>query len=63
MRVGKWQFDPSLWPSLATLVLLVVLVLLGMWQLRRAEYKVLAATPIDQFPYSGNLESVVVLGR
>ncbi len=39
MRVGKWQFDPSLWPSLATLVLLVVLVLLGMWQLRRAEYK------------------------
>ncbi len=32
-------------------------------QLRRAGYKVLAATPIDQFPYSGNLESVVVLGR
>jgi len=39
MRVGKWQFNPSLWPTLATLVLLVILVLLGMWQLRRADYK------------------------
>lgn len=32
-------------------------------QLRRAGYEVLAATPIDQFPYSGNLESVVVFGK
>jgi 23S rRNA (uracil1939-C5)-methyltransferase len=32
-------------------------------QLRRAGYSVLAATPIDQFPYSGNLESVVVFGK
>ncbi len=31
--------------------------------LRRAGYKVLAATPIDQFPYSGNLESVVVFAK
>ncbi len=31
--------------------------------LRRAGYKVLAATPIDQFPYSENLESVVVFGK
>jgi 23S rRNA (uracil1939-C5)-methyltransferase len=30
--------------------------------LRRAGYGVLVATPIDQFPYSGNLESVVVFG-
>lgn len=30
--------------------------------LRRAGYGVIAATPIDQFPYSGNLESVVVFG-
>ncbi len=30
--------------------------------LYRAGYAVLAATPIDQFPYSGNLESVVVFG-
>jgi surfeit locus 1 family protein len=39
MRVGKWQFTPGLWPSLVTLVLLVILVLLGLWQLRRADYK------------------------
>jgi 23S rRNA (uracil1939-C5)-methyltransferase len=30
--------------------------------LHRAGYSVLAATPIDQFPYSENLESVVVFG-
>jgi 23S rRNA (uracil1939-C5)-methyltransferase len=32
-------------------------------QLRKAGYSVLAATPIDQFPYSGNLESVVVFAK
>ncbi|MGO9816994.1 MAG: class I SAM-dependent RNA methyltransferase [Acidocella sp.] len=31
--------------------------------LRRAGYSVLAATPIDQFPYSENVESVVVFGK
>ncbi len=31
--------------------------------LNRAGYEVLAATPIDQFPYSENLESVVVFAR
>ncbi len=39
MRVGKWQFNPSLWPTLVTLVLLAILILLGNWQLRRADYK------------------------
>ncbi len=32
-------------------------------QLHRAGYAVLAATPIDQFPYSENVESVVVLEK
>ena len=31
--------------------------------LRRAGYSVLAATPIDQFPYSENVESVVVFAK
>jgi 23S rRNA (uracil1939-C5)-methyltransferase len=31
--------------------------------LHRAGYKLLAATPIDQFPYSENLESVVVFAK
>ncbi|MDE2234936.1 MAG: SURF1 family protein [Gammaproteobacteria bacterium] len=39
MRLGKWQFRPGLWPTLATAVMLVVLVTLGFWQLRRADYK------------------------
>jgi len=32
-------------------------------QLHHAGYALLAATPIDQFPYSGNVESVVVFGK
>lgn len=39
MRVGKWQLRPTLWPTLVTVVLLVILILLGIWQLRRAVYK------------------------
>ena len=39
MRIGKWQFHPGLWPTLAMVVMLVVLVMLGFWQLRRANYK------------------------
>jgi len=31
--------------------------------LHRAGYEVISATPIDQFPYSGNLESVVVFAK
>jgi 23S rRNA (uracil1939-C5)-methyltransferase len=31
--------------------------------LNRAGYEVISAVPIDQFPYSGNLESVVVFGK
>jgi 23S rRNA (uracil1939-C5)-methyltransferase len=33
------------------------------YPLHRAGYKLLTATPIDQFPYSENLESVVVFAR
>jgi 23S rRNA (uracil1939-C5)-methyltransferase len=33
------------------------------WLLNRAGYGVVNATPIDQFPYSENLESVVVFSR
>ena len=39
MHLGKWQFRPTLWPTLATLVLLVILAWLGIWQLHRADYK------------------------
>jgi surfeit locus 1 family protein len=39
MRIGPFQFRPSLWPSLATLLLLPVLIGLGQWQLERAAWK------------------------
>ncbi|MEJ2508097.1 MAG: SURF1 family protein [Gammaproteobacteria bacterium] len=39
MRVGKRQFRPRLWPTIATLVLLPILIALGFWQLDRAQEK------------------------
>jgi len=39
MRLGGFEFKPGLWPTLATLVLLPVLVGLGVWQLDRATWK------------------------
>ncbi len=39
VRIGAFEFRPSLVPSLAALVLLPVLLWLGVWQLDRAEQK------------------------
>lgn len=39
MRLGRYRFQPSLWPSLAALLLLPLLLGLGFWQLDRAEQK------------------------
>ncbi len=39
MRAGRWQFTPRLWPTLAVMVVLPGLVMLGFWQLDRAEQK------------------------
>jgi surfeit locus 1 family protein len=39
MHIGPYDFRPTLWPSLATLVLLPVLIGLGYWQLQRAAWK------------------------
>ncbi|MGD2083136.1 MAG: SURF1 family protein [Chromatiales bacterium] len=39
MRIGPFDFRPSLWPTLATVLLLPVLVGLGQWQLERAAWK------------------------
>lgn len=39
MRVGRWDFTPSIAPTLATVVCLPLLVSLGFWQLDRAEQK------------------------
>ena len=39
MRICNRNFSPGLWPSLATIVILPVLVALGVWQLDRADQK------------------------
>lgn len=39
MNLGKWRFHPTLWPTLAALIMFVILVRLGIWQLHRADYK------------------------
>ena len=39
MRIGHYQFQPRLIPTLATLILLPILMSLGFWQLDRTEEK------------------------
>ena len=39
MRIASWDFSPSLWPTLATLLVLPLFLSLGFWQLDRAEQK------------------------
>lgn len=39
MQVGTFQFRPSLWPTVATLVVLPLLLTLGVWQLERSRTK------------------------
>lgn len=39
IQFGNWEFRPSLWPSIATLIMLPILFSLGSWQLDRADQK------------------------
>jgi len=39
MRIASWEFNPGLWPTLATLLVLPLFLTLGFWQLDRAEQK------------------------
>jgi len=55
MRFGSLEFRPGRWPSLFTLLLLVLLLWLGFWQLDRASQK--RALLAD---YAGEQDSTVV---
>lgn len=48
LRIGHLQLRAGLWPTLATLALLPVLIGLGMWQLDRAEQKLRLQAEYDQ---------------
>ena len=39
LRVGRWVFSPTLWPSLAALFFFVLTLWLGNWQSERADTK------------------------
>ena len=39
LRLGQWQFAPTLWPTLAALFFFVLTLYLGNWQSGRAESK------------------------
>ena len=39
MRFGAYEFSPSLWPTIVTLLLLPIMTGLGIWQLERASWK------------------------
>lgn len=39
MNLGNWRFRPTLWPTLAAIVMFAILIRLGIWQLHRADYK------------------------
>lgn len=39
LRIGGWQFAPTLWPTLAALFFFVLTLWLGNWQSGRAEFK------------------------
>ena len=39
LQFGRWQFAPTLWPTLATLLLFGLTLALGNWQSARAQYK------------------------
>lgn len=39
MQFGPWSFRPALWPTIATLLMLPLLIALGFWQLDRGNQK------------------------
>jgi surfeit locus 1 family protein len=39
LRIGRFRLEPGLWPTLAAVILLPLLVGLGTWQVQRADYK------------------------
>ena len=47
LRIGSWQFAPTLWPTLATLFFLALTLALGNWQSGRAETKRLLQARYD----------------
>lgn len=67
IRVGHWLWAPGLWPTIATALLLPVLLGLGVWQLHRADYKRHLQAEYDQYqnepaaPLASEMRAVAAL--
>lgn len=55
VRIGKLEFRPTRWPTLAGLFFFVLTVWLGNWQLTRAEYKRDLQARYDAMQYDGTV--------
>lgn len=58
MRIGAYRFRPSLWPTLAVVLLLPLLLGLGVWQLDRAAQK---QALLDSMATAGAAEPLALL--
>lgn len=61
LRVGRLRLRAGLWPTVATLALLPVMVWLGMWQLDRAEQKLRLQAEYDHRQLEPAVHMVSVL--
>jgi surfeit locus 1 family protein len=48
LTLGRWQFAPGLWPTLAAVAFFALTLSLGNWQVHRAEYKRGLQARVDQ---------------
>ena len=48
MTISGWQFKPKLWPTLAAIIVIVIMALLGNWQVSRAQEKEERQERLDQ---------------
>jgi surfeit locus 1 family protein len=47
IKIGRWRFEPKLWPSLAAAAFVLLTFSLGEWQTRRAQEKLELQARID----------------
>jgi len=61
LRFGRYRFQASLWPTLATFALFPCLIALGNWQLSRAETKRILQASYDRYQSEPEKELYPVL--
>lgn len=56
MRIGSFEFSPSLWPTLMVLLLLPLFFSLSFWQLHRADQKAILSDLFEKRQYAAAVE-------